>query len=324
MKIGWIEVLKNRYGETAYARMAQSVLSKHHHLELFNVGLDHFKKYDYPRILLRLSRLRGAKDIWVRNFDSMITLPYDHTEGQHLVVIHHIDFSTQPSYLKLLFKGLENCFYRHLRKTDFIVTVSQYWQNHFLERGHPKVFLIYNGFNLDLFHFEEEEVSKFKKRLHLEGKPIIYIGNCRRIKGVIDVYDQLKEMEVHLVTSSRKEVDLPVPNLNLSDREYLLLLRASSLVVTMSTFMEGWGRTAHEAMLCKTPVIGSGLGGMKELLEGGAQIVCEDFKELKDKVIFALDHPELGEKGYEFARRFTAQRFEAEWLNLIGRICEKR
>jgi glycosyltransferase involved in cell wall biosynthesis len=324
MEIGWIEVLKKRYGETSYAQMAQSVLSKQHHLEILNVGVDHFKKYDYPRILFRLSRLRGAKDIWIRNFDSVITLPYDHTEGQHLVLIHHIDFSTQQSSLKPLLKGLENLFYRRLERVDFLVTVSKYWQNHFLERGYPKVFLIYNGFDLDLFHFEDEEVSEFKKRSQMEGKPIIYIGNCQRIKGVVDVYEQLKDMEVHMVTSGRREVQLPVLNLDLSYREYLLLLKSSSVVITMSKFKEGWGRTVHEAMLCKTPVIGSALGGMRELLEGGGQIICEDFKELKEMVHYALDHSELGQRGYEFARQFTTERFEAEWLNLIGRIGENR
>ena len=46
-----------------------------------------------------------------------------------------------------------------------------------------------------------------------------------------------------------------------------MLLQAASVAVTMSKFNEGWCRTAHEAMLCKTPVVGSGMGGMGELLE---------------------------------------------------------
>ena len=64
-------------------------------------------------------------------------------------------------------------------------------------------------------------------------------------------------------------INIPVVNLSLNYKEYLCLLKASSVVVTMSKFKEGWCLTAHEAMLCKTPVIGSGKGGMRELLEGG-------------------------------------------------------
>ena len=138
---------------------------------------------------------------------------------------------------------------------------------------------------------------EFKRRFSSEEKPILYLGNCQRIKGVVEAYEQLKDLKVHLVTSGRKEVDLPILNLNLDYRDYLLLLKSSSVVITMSKFKEGWNRTAHEAMLCKTPVIGSGLGGMKELLEGGNQIICENFSDLKERVSYVLDHPELGETG---------------------------
>jgi glycosyltransferase involved in cell wall biosynthesis len=115
-------------------------------------------------------------------------------------------------------------------------------------------------------------------------------------------------------------VKISAPNLNLSYGEYLLLLKSSSVVITMSTFKEGWNRTAHEAMLCKTPVVGSGLGGMQELLDGGGQIICEDFSQLREKVLYVLDHPEIGEKGYEFAKQFTIERFNEAWLNLIKNI----
>ena len=76
-------------------------------------------------------------------------------------------------------------------------------------------------------------------------------------------------------------------------------------------------------MLCKTPVIGSGLGGMKELLEGGNQIICEDFNDLKGQVSFALDRPEVGEKGFEFAKQFTVEKFNDAWVHLIERLDEE-
>ena len=92
----------------------------------------------------------------------------------------------------------------------------------------------------------------------------------------------------------------------------------------MSKFKEGWNRTTHEAMLCKTPVIGSGLGGMRELLEGGSQAICEDFNDLKEQVSYALDHPEMGEKGFEFAGQFTVEKFNAEWVRLIESVHEEK
>jgi glycosyltransferase involved in cell wall biosynthesis len=323
MEIGWIEVLKKVYGETIYTNRVQSVLSKHHNLEMINVGLDRFKKYLYPKILYRLCRISGEKHLWIRNFDSIITMPYDGTRGKNIALIFHIDYSFQPAYLKPSWMILEKIFYHHLKKVDAIITISKYWQNHFLERGYPNVYLIYNGFDLDQFQFEDEEVLEFRRRFRLEDRPIIYIGNCQRIKGVVEAYDRLKDLDVHLVTSGRREVNIPALNLDLDYRDYLLLLRSSSVVIAMSKFKEGWNRTAHEAMLCKTPVIGSGLGGMRELLEGGAQIICDDFDDLEEKVYYVLDHPETGERGYEFARRFTVERFNEDWLSLIERIHEE-
>jgi glycosyltransferase involved in cell wall biosynthesis len=323
MEIGWIEVLKKVYGQTIYNNMAQSILSKYYDLEIINVGLDHFKKYLYPVVLFRLWRISGEKEIWIRNFDSIITMPYDGTRGKNVALIFHIDYSFQPAYLKPSWMILERIFYHHLKRVDAIITISRYWQNHFLERGYPKVYLIYNAFDMDQFHFEEKEILEFKRKFKLEGRPIVYLGNCQRIKRVVEAYDRLKDLDVHLVTSGRREVDLPALNLNLDYRDYLLLLRSSSVVIAMSKFKEGWNRTAHEAMLCKIPVIGSGLGGMRELLEGGKQIICDDFDDLEEKVYYVLDHPETGERGYEFARRFTVERFNEDWLSLIERIHEE-
>jgi glycosyltransferase involved in cell wall biosynthesis len=324
MKIGWIHVLKKVYGETVYGTMAQSILSKHYDLEIINAGLEPFKKYMYPKVLYQLSRATGEKEIWIRNFDAILTMPYDHAKGKNIVLVHHIDHSFQPPYLKPSFLMLEKIFYHHLKKVDAIVTVSKYWQNHFLEKGFSNVHLIYNSFDVDQFQFEEEEIFQFKKKLRLEGKPVVYLGNCKAIKGVVDAYDRLKDLTVHLVTSGQQEVKLPAINLNLNYREYLLLLKSSSAVITMSKFKEGWNRTAHEAMLCKTPVIGSGLGGMTELLEGGGQILCKDFRELKDRTIYAIEHPELGEMGYEFAKQFTTERFNEAWLNLIKNHLDRK
>ncbi len=323
MRIGWIEVLRKVYGETIYTGMAQSVLSQRHPLEIINVGLDPFRTYLYPKILFRLCRISGEKDLWIRNFDSVITMPFDRTKGKNVAMVFHIDHSFQPPFLKPSFKILEEIFYHHLKKTDAIVTISKYWQTHFQERSYPNVHLIYNAFDMAPFHFVGEEILEFKRRFKVEGKPILYLGNCQRIKGVVEAYERLKDLKVHLVTSGRKEVDLPILNLNLDYRDYLLLLKSSSVVIAMSKFKEGWNRTVHEAMLCKTPVVGSGLGGMKELLEEGHQIICEDFDDLKEQVSYALDHPEIGEKGFEFAKQFTIEKFNDAWIRLIETLNEE-
>jgi len=311
-----------------YNQQAKKVLSKYFDLELVNLEARYFKKFRYlklPESFYYLLKLKGKKDLWIRDFYSTITLSFDKTKGKNLAVIFHIDFSGFPILSRPFLVMLEKLFlYRNLKKVDTIIVISEYWRNYFLKRGYKNIYKIYNGFNLVNFDISEQEVLEFRERHNLLGKPIIYLGNCQKAKGVVESFRALKDLDVYLVTSSRRQVKIPTLNLNLEYKDYLKLLKASSVVITMSRFKEGWCRTAHEAMLLKTPVIGSGLGGMKELLQGGEQIVCEDFKNLREKVEYLLNHSEvrgkIGKDGYNFAKKFTLERFEKEWLNLIEKI----
>jgi len=323
MKIGWVEISKKRYGGSIYDELSRKVLSRNFDLELISVDAHYLKKIRYLRIpeaLIYLCNLKGGKDLWIRNFFSTITFPIDKTNGKNLAIVYHIDFSTLPLVSQPVFFLFEKIFYQNLKKVNAILTISEYWRKHFLDKGYKNVYKIYNGFDLSLFNITEQEVTGFKKKFNLLGKPIVYLGNCQKGKGVVDAYQSLKNLDVFLVTSGRPQVNIPAINLDLNYRDYLCLLKSSSVVITMSQFKEGWCRTAHESMLLKTPVIGSGLGGMKELLDGGGQIVCHDFRELKDKVNFVLQNPEIGKTGYDFAKKFTMDKFEKEWINLINKI----
>ena len=81
-------------------------------------------------------------------------------------------------------------------------------------------------------------------------------------------------------------------------------------------------------MLLRTSVIGSGLGGMRELLEGGKQIICEDFDSLGGKVISLLENldarRQMGKDGYTYAKKFSLETFEGQWLELVRNILNNR
>lgn len=325
MKIGWIEIPKGDAwkvgGGNANRRYLFSLLSKKYDIEPMGMILsDGNKLYRGGKMFYNLLKLKGEKDIWIRELSSTITLPFDKTSGKNLLLMHHID-SNCLSY-PTLSKFLERLFYHNLNKINTVVTVSKFWREHFESRGCDDVRVIYNPFDMNEFKFTEEEIIDFKEKYELSKRPIVYLGNCKKPKGVVEAYHALKDLDALLVTSGGKKVNIPAINLNLSYRNYLRLLKASSVVVTMSKFKEGWCRTAHEAMLCKTPVVGSGLGGMKELLDGGGQIVCKDFSKLREDVEYAMEHPELGEKGYEYAsqEKFTLSYFEKEWIKLIEEV----
>lgn len=327
MTIGWIEISQKKYGGVIYDNEVKHILSKEFDLDLINFEPKYFKKLRYlkiPESLFYLFKLKGERDLWIRDFFSTIVLSFKKTKGKNLVMVHHLDFSGFPFIAKPFLYLLEKLFfYQGLRKTDAIVTVSEYWKNYFLQKDYQNVYKIYNGFDLSNFDIEENKILDFKKKYKLNNKPIIYLGNCQRAKGVVEAYHSLKDLNVYLITSGRQEVRTPAINLNLEYSDYLKLLKSSCLAVTMSKFKEGWCRTAHEAMLCKTPVIGSGLGGMRELLEGGGQIICNDFRKLREKVEYLINHSEerkrIAERGFNFVKKFTLSEFQKNWLDLINK-----
>ena len=326
--IGWPgPVTSKKYGSIAYEKPLRKFLSEKFDVDFINIKDGYFKnKYlKALKFLFNLFKLKGKKDLWIRDFYSTVTLSLKKTKGKNLVIIHHLDFSGFnfiPRVVLNLFKRF--FFFRNLKKVDIIITVSQYWKSYLIDRGYKNVYKIYNSFDLSDFNISEQEVMDFKKKNKLDGKPIIYLGNCQKAKGVVESFDALKNLDVYLVTSGERKANTPSLNLNLEHRDYLKLLKVSSIVVTMSKFKEGWCRTAHEAMLLKTPVVGSGKGGMRELLEGGKQIICEDFKNLTKKVEYLLKNPEerkkIGENGYDFAKNFTLYKFEKEWMDIINKI----
>ncbi|MFH1968257.1 MAG: glycosyltransferase family 4 protein [bacterium] len=329
-KIGWPEISFKRYGGVIHRGYVRDALSKYFDVELINLEAKYLKRFRYFKILESLFyylTLKGEKDLWVRDFYSTVTFSSKRTKGKNLVWIHHLDFSGYPLISQPVFNFLNKFFFlRNVKKADLVVTMSEYWRKYFSDLGCKNVYKIYGGFELDKYNISDQEVADFKKEKGLEKKPIIYLGNCQKGKGVVDSYNALKDLDAYLVTSGEERVKIPALNFNLDYRGYLKLLKASSIVLTMSKFKEGWCRTAHEAMLLKTPVVGSGSGGMAELLSGGGQIICSDFRSLKEKAEYLLNNPEIrkemGEKGFDFAKNFSIEKTKKNWVELIGKILE--
>ena len=327
--IGFPMLSIKKYGGDMYITRVKDILMQEgfdvETIEIKAKYLGRYRFLKFAEFFYRLCNLRGGKNLWIRDFYSTISLLFDRTRGKNISVIFHIDFSVLPLIARPFLHILEKFFlYKALKKADSIVVPSKYWKDFFVKKGYKNVEIIYCGFDVERFNVLEEEILEFKRKHKLEGKPIIYLGNCQKAKGVIEAYEALKDLDVFLVTSGRKQADIPALNFDLEHGEFFKLLKASSVVITMSKFKEGWNMTAHEAMLCRTPVVGSGFGGMKELLQGGRQIVCPEFINLKKEVEFLLQSPDvrkkMGEDGYNFAKAFTQERFNKSWLELIGEI----
>src|SRR5581483_1567247 len=287
--VTWIQIASKQYGGRVYGQKVRQALAERFSVKNITVEANYLKqKYLKPfEWAYKLLSIKTQSDLWIRDdFNVLSVSALKKSKGKNVAVVYHIDPSVLPWVMRTAMAMMMPWFMRGLRQSDGLVVISDYWRQYFSNQGFKQIKKIYPAFNFADFEIPDAEVSAFKQKYNLLGKPIVYLGNCQKAKGVVEAYEALKDLDVFLVTSGAKGVDIPALNINGDYREYLCLLKAASVAVTMSKFKEGWCMTAHEAMLCKTPVIGSGLGGMQELLEGGKQIICKDVAMLKEKVLY--------------------------------------
>ncbi|MFZ2055101.1 MAG: glycosyltransferase family 4 protein, partial [Candidatus Aminicenantales bacterium] len=276
----------------------------------------------FANYVIRNLGRRYHGDLIIRDFFSTVFAPFD-AKRKNIVVIHHLDISSVgfPS----LYRWMTRRFFKRIRLADEVVAVSQHWKNTIERAGCLNVTAVYNSFDLDKFEFDPDDLKRFEEKWGFDGpKPIIYLGNARPEKGFLEAFEALRGIDAVFVATGRTEIPQGIRLLLLSYTDYLKLLRICSLVLTMSKFEEGWCRTAHEAMLCGTPVIGSGKGGMEELLSGGQQIVCRDFSLLRSTVIGVLNDKEkmkrMSAAGQEFGRAHSFENFGRSWNDLVDRV----
>lgn len=235
--------------------------------------------------------------------------------AKNYIIIHHLDSSFSPKLSILMQKYAHYWLEKNKNIYHSIICVSEYWKIFLEKRNFKNVNVIYNAFNLTHYQISFSEQNDFLEKYNLGDKPIIYIGNAQSKKGTLESYNSLKELDVYLVSSGRAMVEIPCLNLDLSHKEYLVLLSLSRVVVTMSKFSEGWNRTAHEAILLNTPVIGSGMGGMKELLHKSNQTVCKSFENLLESTRALLSsEPNVCQS---FVNKLDLNYFNNEWSRVF-------
>jgi glycosyltransferase involved in cell wall biosynthesis len=308
------KILPGANGGNAYDVQAALLLRKYYDIDVDDTALR-----GRESVLSYWLRMRNHRP----HCDVVIMEPFPLVYGpsgwktSRVAVIHHIDSKAANG-------GLYHRWYfgrlmRRLSYMDAVVTVSAHWRDFLRKAGCRRVEVIYNSFDLSEFELSNDE--SFRSRMNLPpDKPIIHIGNASREKGVYEVYDSLKNSDYHLVmTGARNRApDLPVQYLCPGRADFLRLLAACSVVVAYSHLEEGWNRIVHESMLCRTPVIGNGKGGMAELLRNGIQIQVASPSEIPSAVLEAIRNREAySNNGFNYARRFDLEYFSSRWHEVI-------
>lgn len=326
MLIQKISTTKRGYGGNVYEWYLEELLSKNFEFEEVDLSFQlngWWRLFEFPFFVVKLFKLcMFPKGFLIRNSQAAF-VPM--RKGRGLTIVYHIDETLSPLGSRLFQKFMELGFFLFTRKNDPIVVISKYWERYFVDRGFSNVHLAYCPFEIEKYRVTEEEVSEFKKQYGFGGRPLVYIGNPQPKKGTHLVYEELKNENYDLVTSGEGSLILPkARHLKLNFPDYVKLLAACDVVITFSQFKEGWCRVAHEAILVGTPVIGSGLGGMAEILANCGQLTCDNTSSIRQTVRSILSSSNQEIAANSWARSMSTSSFRTQWLEIIRSLgCSK-
>lgn len=299
--------------------MAVAAIGHKYDIEKLRYEFHWPKPWRYFEILnLIFFYIKSSRDktLVIRNLETCLWP----SRANAIYLVFHVDWYASGFFSKLIQIWTWTVFRFFTPKDQPVVVISKYWKDFLKKKGFTNIHLIYCAFDSQNYNINDDEVESFLQSNNLENKKIVYIGNPQFKKGADIAYEALKGTDVELVCSGEGDLDIPVRRLKLNFKDYLCLLKASTVVVTLSRFKEGWNRVAHEALLVGTAVIGSGRGGMGELLESTGQKIIDvgNLTELKSLIQSYLNEkPTLPLSTFDYVRSFDTDRFQKEWIKLI-------
>jgi glycosyltransferase involved in cell wall biosynthesis len=160
---------------------------------------------------------------------------------------------------------------------------------------------------------------------HRNMKTVIFAGRLTPLKGIDMLLEVMKGLPYTLrvlgngplldtLKEQRQSGVLANVELegHLQGARYRESLSNAAVMVVPSICPENSPIVIAEAFAMGIPVIGSHLGGIPELVgneERGMTFDAGSVNDLRQKLLFLLEHPELGEKMGEAARRFACAHF---------------
>ncbi len=191
-----------------------------------------------------------------------------------IVVFHHFDHSGVPWFARCL-ESFDFLLLRRLAGPLGIrfLVVSDYWSCWLRDRGLRAEFLVYNELPLNDAADGWPERSRLAQIYGLDpARKWIFLGGDQHKKGgrrIVELFVS-KGMDPSpyqfIVSGKNSYTDAFVSSVWIDLQDYSGFLRQLHLVIANSQFEEGWCRVAHEGLMSGVPVVGSGAGGMSELL----------------------------------------------------------
>ncbi|SHE32265.1 glycogen synthase (ADP-glucose) [Thermoanaerobacter uzonensis DSM 18761] len=220
-----------------------------------------------------------------------------------------------------------------IEAADRVIAVSQGSKEDILKYYNipeEKVEVIYNG--IDLNQYQKTDRNIARKEYGIEGKYILFVGRISRQKGITHLIDAVKylpkDIKVVLCASSPdtqevlEEVEQKVKLYDniiwinkMVGKEEIIELYSNAEVFVCPSVYEPFGIINLEAMACKTPVVASATGGIKEVVvheETGFLVEPGNPQELAKYINILLNNKDLAIKFGENGRKRVEEMFSWE------------
>ena len=208
------------------------------------------------------------------------------------------------------------------RKAQRIITVSNFSKGeivNYLGVNSKKITIIPNGVNRDIFYPRaEKDVKAAMKKLRIEGKYILYVGNVKPHKNLIGVIDAFKllgrENLTLVIVGAWQGLRTKVKNLDEHisgfegrilylgevDDSTLSCLYTGAELLVLPSFYEGFGLPPLEALSCGTPSVVSDRPFFKEVLRDAACFIDpQNIESIKRGIELLLYDETIREKVVE-------------------------
>lgn len=220
-----------------------------------------------------------------------------------------------------------------IEAADRVIAVSQGSKEDILKYYNipeEKAEVIYNG--IDLNQYQKTDRNIARKKYGIEGKYILFVGRISRQKGITYLIDAVKylpkDIKVVLCASSPdtqevlEEVEQKVKLYDniiwinkMVEKEEIIELYSNAEVFVCPSIYEPFGIINLEAMACKTPVVASATGGIKEVVvheETGFLVEPGNSEELAKYINILLNNKDLAVKFGENGRKRVEEMFSWE------------
>jgi glycosyltransferase-like protein len=259
--------------------------------------------------------------------------------------VHHIDDFTSQSLI--------DCQLRSITKSDYLITVSGFWEKELRSRYSLNPAVIHNGVDVERFNIQGFPKEKAKDGFSVSGyRVMLSIGgieprkntltSLRAFKIARQYFETKGERLVWLIGGGetlfdyrayREEFFSEIKNMGSKLNEDIIplgavpddsmpnLYRAADALVFPS-IKEGWGLVVLEAMASGLPVIASSIEPLTEYLRDGENALLippMDYETLAQHIISVIENDELRDKLTKNGRE-TAQAYS--WRNTALRHAE--